>query len=179
MRVTKVFYFIHFLLVLILLESYLCHERRNKSNLIFKNSPFKNLNEKREKKEIYGIVGIVAATLGITLSALGYNYFRRKKKSLWQDLGDETDTILNNTIKCGIYEAKKKIYKEICNVKKLSPSLDEVRAFVEEQFRCKNLDINNYDQRQLDDLCTFALYNIRQSVINLRKNLMVYSQKMD
>ncbi|SBT78564.1 early transcribed membrane protein [Plasmodium ovale] len=174
MRVTKACFLVLFLLLSILLEPHLSNDLAEKNKMLLTLSE-KSLRERKRKKAIIAVAGTVAAILAIAIAGIGIHRLKRKRLSIWDDLGSDADTILNNAIAHGIWNAKKKFKKEVVNIDRLLPSIGEIKELVREEFNYKNLDMNKFDQKQIEELCNFTLYSVRQSMLSFQRNVNFYS----
>ncbi|GAB68224.1 early transcribed membrane protein [Plasmodium cynomolgi strain B] len=170
MKITKVYIFILILLFNILFEPHLCNAVVKISDSHLMKSPIEELNKKRKKKVIYAVIGVVLGILAVAAGGLGMTY-KRKKPSIWDDLGHDAHGILNSTIAQGIWMAKKNMTKDTMTVDKLLPHMDEIRNIIKEELRYRKLDIEKYDPVQIQDFCNFSIFNIKEAMLSFQRNL--------
>ncbi|GAW82723.1 early transcribed membrane protein [Plasmodium gonderi] len=169
MKITKVHIPILILLFCILFEYLLCNDVAKKSNLLHMNATLKSLIKKDKKNVLLIVVSVMLAVLPLVLAGLGIHY-KRKKPSFWDDLGYDAHGILNSTISQGVWIAKKNMTKDRIPIDKLLPRIDDIKSIIKEELEYRKLDINRYDALQIQDLCNFSLYNIRESMLSFQRN---------
>ncbi|EUD69562.1 hypothetical protein C922_00426 [Plasmodium inui San Antonio 1] len=174
MNITKVYIFILILLFNILFEPHLCNAVVKRSDSHLMKLTIDELNKKRKKKVIYAVIGVVLGILALAAGGLGMTY-RRKKPSIWDDLGLDAHGILNVTIAQGIWMAKKSMTKKPTPIDKLLPHMDEIRNIIKDELGNRKLDIDKYDPLQIEDFCNFSMYCIRESMLSFERNLRLGS----
>ncbi|CAA9989789.1 early transcribed membrane protein, putative [Plasmodium knowlesi strain H] len=170
MKISNVYIFIFIFFFNILFEPHLCNAviQRNESHLI--KSPIDELNRKRKKKVLYAIIGVTLGMLAVVAGGLGMIH-KRKKPSIWDDLGQDANGILNSTIAQGIWMAKMNMTKDTMPVDKLLPQMDDIRKIIKQELAHRRLDIDKYDPLQIQDFCNFSIFNIKESMLSFQRNL--------
>ncbi|KYN93091.1 early transcribed membrane protein [Plasmodium gaboni] len=177
MKVIKVYFFLFIMVIIGLLGwGNVCNELKEKKNMLLKESPDKLLSEKRKKKLVYSVIGTLSALLGIAIFGMGINsHFKEKKKTIWDEVGKDMDSILNRTIAVGIWKTRKNCKSEIQDIEKIIPSQEEIQNVLIHQIENKNIKITDGYMKEIQSLSKYVLYNIRNSMKQYTKTLSYYS----
>ncbi|ANQ09667.1 Early transcribed membrane protein [Plasmodium coatneyi] len=170
MKISNVCIFILILFFNILFEQHLCNAAVKRSESHLMKSPIDELNKKRKKKVIYAVIGVMLGMLAVAAGGLGMTY-RRKKPSIWDDLGPDAHGILNSAIAQGIWMAKMNMTKDTMPVDKLLPQMSDIRNIIKQELAHRRLDIEKYDPLQIQDFCNFSIFNIKESMLSFQRNL--------
>ncbi|CDO67224.1 early transcribed membrane protein 14.2 [Plasmodium reichenowi] len=177
MKLIKVYFFLFIMLMIGLLgRGNVCNELQEKKNMLLKENPDKLLNKKRRKKLVYSVIGTLSAILGIAIFGMGINsHFKEKKKTIWDEVGKDMDSILNRAIAAGIWKTKKSYKSEIEDIEKIIPSQEEIQKILTYQLENKNIKITDDYMKEIQSLSKYVLYNIRNSMRHYTKTLSYYS----
>ncbi|ETW28864.1 hypothetical protein PFTANZ_05747 [Plasmodium falciparum Tanzania (2000708)] len=177
MKLIKVYVFLFIMLMIGLLGcGNVCNELKEKKNMLLKENPDKLLNKKRRKKLVYSVIGTLSAILGIAIFGMGINsHFKEKKKTIWDEVGKDIDSILNRTIAVGIWKTRKNYKNEIEDIEKIIPSQEEIQKILIYQIENKNIKITDGYMKEIQSLSKYVLYNIRNSMRHYTKTLSYYS----
>ncbi|SOV83825.1 early transcribed membrane protein 14.2 [Plasmodium sp. gorilla clade G3] len=177
MKIIKLYFFLFIMLMIELLGcGNVCNELTEKKNMLLKESPEKLLNNKRRKKLVYSVIGTLSAILGIAIIGMGINsHFKEKKKTIWDEVGNDMDSILNRTIAVGILKTRKNCNREIEDIEKIIPSQEEIQNILIYQMENKNIKITDGYMKEIQSLSKYVLYNIRNSMKHYTKILSYYS----